>query len=142
MLRFFVLLISCASLLGGCESGPTKWDETPSSSRIGDGDHVRWKTTPLTDGSADIYLAIDGKPYLIEKGARNFAKMMPDEYENKGVPTEAMAAAYFWADSAHEEDAQKIYVMKEASQILVYSGYAVPGSNHDTQWQVKRTISF
>ena len=139
MQRLFALL-SCVLLMGGCKSGPSRWDEKPSSSRTGEGDIIGWKTTPRDDGLADILLTVDGTPYLIEERASHFAKMSPGEYEGKGVPAEAVAAAYVWAAGAGEEDAQKLYAIKAGPQITVYSGYAAPGADHGTQWAVKQTI--
>ena len=135
-----------------CKSAPSKWQTEPSEAAgaILGSATIAWQTAPLPSGNMDIYLLVNGQPYLIEKAASAMRPMPRAAYRSNEIPRSAQSAAFFTSASGIDADRQRMYVRDKGDQVIVYSGYLVPKmiENEDGEeevmdtWTIKRTIRY
>ncbi len=137
MLLFVTPLIL---LFSGCVS-----DEVGNGSAVSPGSaatrvSVSWQKRAVAGGS-EVFLRLNGTDHFVAR-ARNFNETYSGDYGRMGIPVNAVIAGIYWAEDAHEEDAEGVYAVVEGREVVVYRGYYSPGEMENTEWSRKMAISF
>ncbi len=140
-MKRFLILASLGLLLPGCVSTETGRGSGEASNPAPTVVSISWQNQPLSGGASDIQVRVNGRDHFVAR-ASTFKETSRAEYGSMGVPAKAVLAGIFWAEGAHEEDAEGVYAAVEGPNVIVYTGFYSPGDTENIEWRPKRVIPF